>query len=44
VIGKGGIVGARAILPLPPKGTYFHTAILGIDQDFNDTPSSAPTR
>ena len=31
VIGKGDIFGARWIMPLPSRGTYFHSATLGVD-------------
>ena len=30
-VGKGSIVGARAIVPLPALGDYSHTAVLGLD-------------
>ena len=30
-VGKGSIIGARAIVPLPPQGSYGHSAVLGLD-------------
>lgn len=38
VLGDGDIYGARAILPLPEQGRYFHSLSLGVDyKDFKET-------
>lgn len=38
VLGDGDIYGARAILPLPQQGRYFHSLSLGVDyKDFKET-------
>ena len=38
VLGDGNIYGARAILPLPQQGRYFHSLSLGVDyKDFKET-------
>ena len=36
-VGKGSIIGARAIVPLPPLGSWGHSAVLGFDyKKFNE--------
>lgn len=38
VLGNGDIYGARAILPLPQQGRYFHSLSLGVDyKDFKES-------
>ena len=38
VLGDGDIYGARAIVPLPQQGRYFHSLSLGVDyKDFKET-------
>lgn len=38
VLGNGFIAGARYLVPLPPRDTYYHTLSLGLDyKDFNET-------
>lgn len=38
VVGQGRIFGARHIIPLRPRGSYYHTLSLGMDyKDFDET-------
>lgn len=41
-LGKGNIIGTRWIIPLPPVGTYGHSAVMGFDyKKFEEVTGSA---
>lgn len=42
VLGNGDIVGLRWVLPLPPRSSYGHSVVLGVDyKDFKQTVNQA---